>query len=422
MKLTDLLTFAEKVSESVSEAVDRINTKLSSRIDGVESQIKGVSSQIEKFASADELDAVRAALNSSAETFSSEIEARVKSIQTDRLPASGVKSISIDGNVLVVEHADGDNQEIEIPVISGPPGASGLDGKDGLSGSDGSDGKDGKDGESGLDGKDGSPGEKGVDGKDGENGKDGADGRDGSDGKDGRDGVSIVGTKVIEGENKFAIIDSSGNEHVISLPEPIRPDSPRDPIDVKDALIGRENDLIFTFSDGTTKSLGRVVGRDGIDGANGRDGIDGKDGPEGPRGFPGDNGRDGIDGVNGLNGRDGIDGLGFDDMSVDLMEDQRTVNFMFARGETIKEFKIRFPVMIFRGGYNAEAIYEEGDTVQFGGSTYVATAETIGQAPGVDGNPWRLATSAGRSIRGAPGLPGADGRNGANGRDFRPLY
>lgn len=394
MKLSDFLSFTDKITESVSEAIERINSKLSSRIDGIEGQVKGVSEKVNGLATADELDAVRAALNASAESFTSQIEVRVKEMKTGTTVVPGVKSISMDGNTLVIENVDGDTQEIEIPVVAGPAGASGMDGKDG------------------SDGKDGLPG------KDGQDGRDGVDGKDGLSGESGKDGVSIVGAKMIDGGKKFSLVDSEGNQIELDMPEPIRPDPPRDPIDVKDALIGRENNLVLTFSDGSTKDLGRVVGRDGIDGINGRDGIDGASGPEGPRGLPGIDGRDGVDGIN---GRDGVDGLGFDDMSVDLLEDKRTVNFKFSRGDIVKEYKLRFPVMIFRGGYNPEAIYEEGDTVQFMGSSYHASRETIGEAPGTDGSPWVIATSAGRSIRGERGLPGADGRNGTNGRDFRPL-
>lgn len=59
---------------------------------------------------------------------------------------------------------------------------------------------------------------------------------------------------------------------------------------ITDAYINEKGELIITYSNGITESLGVVVGQDGKDG---KDGIDGE------------NGTNGVDGINGQNGKDG---------------------------------------------------------------------------------------------------------------------
>lgn len=83
-------------------------------------------------------------------------------------------------------------------------------------------GEKGEKGDAGADGRDGAPGIAGADGKDGSAGRDGVDGKDGCQGLPGEKGEKGDGVK-------DAIIDNAGN-------------------------------LILTFTDGGTKSLGRVVG------------------------------------------------------------------------------------------------------------------------------------------------------------------
>lgn len=77
--------------------------------------------------------------------------------------------------------------DIELPR-DGKDGLDGKDGKNGIDGKDGIDGIHGKDGKDGIDGKDGLDGANGKDGIDGVHGKDGKDGIDGKDGLDGKDG------------------------------------------------------------------------------------------------------------------------------------------------------------------------------------------------------------------------------------------
>lgn len=128
---------------------------------------------------------------------------------------------------------------------------------------------------------------------------------------------------------------------------------PKDGVSVVNTVIDRNGNLIVTLSDGTTKDLGRVVGRGrsekdmapliaaavakavealpkpkdgergppgekGADGAPGRDGKDGKDGlpgrdgergEKGDRGDPGEKGDPGLPGKDGAPGKDGKDGV-----------------------------------------------------------------------------------------------------------------
>ena len=94
----------------------------------------------------------------------------------------------------------------------------------------------------GADGKDGVNGMNGMNGADGKDGMNGADGKDGVNGIDGKDGLGIV-----------------------------------------NAEISNKGELIITYTDGTSKNLGVVKGKDGKDGSkitigeNGHFYIDGED-------------------------------------------------------------------------------------------------------------------------------------------------
>ena len=129
--------------------------------------------------------------------------------------------------------------------------------RDGIDGAVGNDGRDGKDG------IDGQPGDRGEQGETGQDGKTGRDGIDGKAGADGRDGVGIAET----------LIDRAGN-------------------------------LILTMTDGTAKSVGMIVGRDGVDGLKGVAGDPGRDGQDGHNGRDGEKGIDGQDGTHGRHGQD----------------------------------------------------------------------------------------------------------------------
>lgn len=254
----------------------------------------------------------------------------------------------------------------------GPEGQKGLDGAQGAPGErgqDGAPGLNGKDGLHGVDGKDGAPGPRGEKGADGLNGKDGRDGLDGKDGAPGREGQ-----KGLDG---------------------------KDGIGLSGALIDRDGALALTFSDGSVKSVGVVVGKDGSQGLAGKDAdteairqsllTEIKSWPR-----PSD----------GKDGRDGIDGIGFDDLEV-AFDQSKGYRLVFARGDERKEFPIAVP--FHAGLWQAGKNYVAGANVTQKGSTWIAVEETHGAMPGEDGagaRAWRLCTK-----RGKDGTNGKDGRS-----------
>lgn len=130
---------------------------------------------------------------------------------------------------------------------------------------------------------------------------------------------------------------------------------------IADLLVDRDGNLVATFSDGRMKNIGPVQGRDG---------LDGKD------------------------GRDGFDLTAFD---VEQSEDLRSVTLKFARGDVEQRHELKFPVVLDRGVYKAdrEQPYETGDSVTWGGSTWIAQRETSAKPDSPDSG-WRLSTKRGR--------------------------
>lgn len=146
----------------------------------------------------------------------------------------------------------------------------------------------------------------------------------------------------------------------------------RDGVGVRDGFLQREGVLILSLSDGTTRDLGVVVGKDGVDG---RDGIDGKDGDKGE---PGKDGRD-----------------GFDLESFDCVPtDERTIEMRFQQKDVLHTYELELPVLIDRGVYKAGEKYKRGDCVTWGGSLWIAQKETEAK-PETDDS-WRLAVKKGR--------------------------
>jgi hypothetical protein len=183
--------------------------------------------------------------------------------------------------------------------------------------------------------KDGAPGRDGVDGS---NGADGRDGVDGKDGAPGRDGVGAAG-----------------------------------------AVIDREGALVLTLSDGTTKSLGIVVGQKG---EPGRDGVDGRD------------------------------GVGFQDLDETYEDDGRVLVRRFIHdGVVVREFRHNTKQLVYRGVYEVDKTYAAGDAVTWGGAVWIAKCETSAK-PDDHGHvrDWQLAVK-----RGAEGRQGKQGESGERG-------
>lgn len=128
---------------------------------------------------------------------------------------------------------------------------------------------------------------------------------------------------------------------------------------IRDLLIDRDGQLVATMSDGEMKTLGPVIGKDGEP------------------------------------GQDGRDGFGFDDLDVCVLDDDRTIELSFRRGEDEKAFTLKWPTVIDRGVYKAGETYEAGDAATWGGSLWIAQKQTEAK-PDTPESGWRLAVKRGR--------------------------
>ncbi|HET6535781.1 MAG TPA: hypothetical protein VFG41_06325 [Sphingomicrobium sp.] len=99
----------------------------------------------------------------------------------------------------------------------------------------------------------------------------------------------------------------------------------------------------------------------------------------------------------GKDGERGNDGFGFDDMDVAVLDDDRTIELSFRRGEEEKAFTLKWPTVIYRGVYklDRETPYEAGDAVTWGGHMWVAERQTNAR-PDEPDKGWRLAVKRGQ--------------------------
>jgi integrin beta 3 len=119
------------------------------------------------------------------------------------------------------------------------------------------------------------------------------------------------------------------------------------------------------------------------------------------------------DGKDGADGKDGRDAFELDQFAMTLSDDQLEYVWTFGAGETRKEF--RFPRPSYREVFKAGETYRAGDSVTWGGSSWIAMRETTAK-PETDDS-WRLAVKRGRD--GKDGKNGEKGERGAAGRDLR---
>lgn len=210
------------------------------------------------------------------------------------------------------------------------------------------------------------------------------DGRDGIDGKDGADGKSVTADDVLP------VLRAELQKAVEALPVP---KDGRDGIDGKDGTSVTVDDLRAMFEaeqakwaldwerraqDQMTRFMDRIPA---------------------PK-----------------DGKDGADGLGFEDLEVQH-DGERTFTVRFVRGEKVKEFAFKVPVVIERGVYRAGQTYERGDGVTRDGSFWIAQKDTAAK-PG-ESPDWRMAVKKGRDGKdGERGLKGEPGQKGRDGRDF----
>lgn len=147
----------------------------------------------------------------------------------------------------------------------------------------------------------------------------------------------------------------------------------KDPVGLAGALIDREGELVITLSDGSTKALGRVVGRDGAD--VDMDAVHERIASE-VKALP--------------KPRDGVDGVGFDDM--ELVDVEGDLFLRFTRGEVVKDFYL--PVPTDRGVW-VEREFRKGAGVTWGGSFWMAQRDTSAK-PDTPDSGWRLSVKRGR--------------------------
>jgi hypothetical protein len=95
----------------------------------------------------------------------------------------------------------------------------------------------------------------------------------------------------------------------------------------------------------------------------------------------------------GKDGDRGNDGFGFDDMDVAVLDDDRTIELSFRRGEEEKAFTLKWPTMIYRDVFKEGTEYQQGDVVTWAGSLWHCNKATT-EKPGTES--WTLAAKKGR--------------------------
>jgi len=130
------------------------------------------------------------------------------------------------------------------------------------------------------------------------------------------------------------------------------------PVSAAGAVIDRAGNLVLTMTDGSTKDLGLVVGKDGEPGRN---------------------------------------GFELKDFDATVMDDGRTVLLSFTGQDLDYKVELGFPVMLYRGVWK-DGDYERGDTVTRGGSLWHCDAQKTSSKPG-EGDDWTLCAKKGRDGR-----------------------
>lgn len=205
------------------------------------------------------------------------------------------------------------------------------------------------------------------------------------DGLPGQDGATVQ-PEVVE-----RMVSAAVDRAVGSIPAPR---DGADGIGLAGAIIDRSGSLVVTLTNGETRNLGEVVGKDGRDGVDGKDGKDGEAGPRGERGF---------------------DLEAFD---TELQADGRTILLKFTAGDTIETHELQFPVVIYRGVFKEGTAYEAGDEVTWAGSAWHCIQPTT-EKPGEGSKAWSLKVKRGRD--GKDGLNGERGLQGPEGKAGRDL-
>jgi len=260
------------------------------------------------------------------------------------------------------------------------------------------------------------PAERGEQGLPGVPGAEGPQGPPGTPGRDGespplelvREMIEATAKSIIDGLPKPLDGHTPTSEEITALLVPLVHEAIKAlpvPVSVAGIMIDRDGCLVVTLTNGDFKTLGPVVGKDGI-------GVD----PELAeqiirRIYEANRPKDGADGRDGRDGKDGVDGLSFADMELTMTG--RTLTARATHGDVSKEWSFRLALPLYRGVYRDEEKYEEGDAVTYGGSLWIAVRDPTGKPRDTEDNGWKLAVKAGRD--GKPGEPGKKGDPGAPG-------
>lgn len=215
--------------------------------------------------------------------------------------------------------------------------------------------------------------------------KNGADGRDGTDGKD-ADPISVaeVAAELLATDGLKALVDLHVAEAVAALPKPengkdgaqgpqgepgdpgTKGDPGADGVGLAGAVIDREGALTLTLTNGETKSLGVIVGKDGDPGQNGKDGAD------------------------------------FTDVEIDY-DGERTLTIRGKGGEITKHL----PIPLDRGYYRDGMKSLQGDVVTHDGNAWIAVADNDCKPCLENKHAWRMLARKGRDGRDGVVLPPA---------------
>jgi integrin beta 3 len=244
--------------------------------------------------------------------------------------------------------------------------------------------------------------------------------KDGQDGKDGKDGTSVdlatvqvivdacvtkaIGTIPIpkdgkDGDHGKDVDESrvkSFIDDAVTSALAARP-LPKDGVSIGETMLDRDGHLILTMTDGRTKDIGLIVGRDGqnVDLDFVKQTIATEVAKiERPK-----------------DGKDGRDGFGFDDIDSEFDEKTNTFALVFKRGYEKKSFVM--PIWQDVGVYDIKASYKKGHNVGRDGSTWTALCDV---PPGVipDGKTelsrkhWRLSCKRGGEGKVGPRGPSPD--------------
>lgn len=257
---------------------------------------------------------------------------------------------------------------------AGPVGPAGPPGERGEKGDPGERGPQGLQGEKGLPGEIGPRGEKGDRGEPGALGERGERGEKGERGADGRSAYECAVAAGFSGTEKQWVESLRGTNGIDG--QSITVD------DIRDMFLAEQAKWALEFERRAQDTLQRAIDR-----------------MPAPK-----------------DGKDGRDAFDLEDIQINLADDDRTLTLAFVRGEQRVERSVVLHHPIYRGVYRTGEKYVRGDTVTWGGSTWIAMRDTDSKPEADDS--WRLSVKKGRD--GKDGQKGEPGPKGRDGKDLRP--